>query len=425
MKYFEKMQRRKKQKEIVHRFLCDVPFEVNSGTPHSIEWFETHLDSWNSLNLEKLTRSEIAFITRSIFEIYKEDYVTSTILNDVLELVSREQWHNENLEDLAAFFNSVGAFGISAAISQLNYKNYKANLYNLDFENYLIANFKVAIQMSDKDSAISINSEIQKRRLKQHLKLGKFAKQSNIYTLMWSKDNLKSVVKAKSNSWVKIVQNNHVIIVGPAKISASTLIRNNQELIARRLSDSRKEFDENYYGGLNHLPYVDEVFMKLLSYNQNLNILNKYKIVSGNFNVLGNYFQLDNLRSANSPNRLFFNGAAFKIPMMIFDLLLGLPESISLYGASFYTDNQNYREDSVDFNGQNHLAVINDVVNSGFRKKLDFTFLASHGIQENFMFTKNLLHLFQNIGAETKNILEMSLENYCLKLQNNYGIGAD
>ena len=213
------------------------------------------------------------------------------------------------------------------------------------------------------------------------------------------------------------VCNKKIALVGPAEIHYKECVNIvTTQLVARTIGLGSSSFSRSdVFSGKCELAYTDQLYSK--NYKDYEEGIDSFSFISLNANT--NIPEKTNKwRIARNPNKLIYNGGANKVPIMLFDLLCSNPESIKIYGTTFYSSQVLYSEPyrSYNYTG-NRISSNGNTVGDKFGVT---TGLASHNPFSNRNFVRNLLGNNKvDLDLNTQDSLKLSDFEYAQRLEIN------
>lgn len=213
------------------------------------------------------------------------------------------------------------------------------------------------------------------------------------------------------------LSNQNIILLGPAPLGEELKYLDIENpIVCRRVGLGADDFYEKNNNFSNFkIAYTDPYFI------ENKNELNSWIYSSGLDFIVSNQNIKDTqiLRTARSFNNLFSSGAANKMPLAIYDILLGSPRKLYCDGITFFASEISYTSDNLDFD---HNSVRINNRGSGGSDFYVSVSLAEHNVFTNRNLVKNLSknpNLY--FSSECRKILVCSETEYATQLDILYG----
>ncbi len=226
------------------------------------------------------------------------------------------------------------------------------------------------------------------------------------------------IFEQSRNDFDDYLRNQNIILLGPAPLGEELKCMDIENpIVCRRVGLGADEFYEENNNFANFkIAYTELYFI------ENKNDLSSWIYSSGlDFVVVNQPIKnMQNLRMARSFNNLFPSGAANKMPLAIYDILLSSPSKLYCDGITFFASEISYSNNNLDFD-RNYVRISNR--GTGGSEFCNSVSMAGHNVFNNRALVKNLS---QNpklyFSSECRNILSLSEAEYANKLDILYGV---
>ncbi len=217
--------------------------------------------------------------------------------------------------------------------------------------------------------------------------------------------------KTNENHFADMVNNNKVLILGPANIDASELekyIKESDIIISTNITADSRSILQLANNRIKLISYYNEYNSRLMYHSIEKQLSNKvdfyvYRSIKYSYQT----FQLFNKKARIINNDPFvLTGARQAIQSILYDLTKFNVKSIKILGVNLYASKNLYRQDYVTARDN----ILYD--------------LGRHDLIGNFLYLKKLFHDgFFECDEILENILNMSTEEYLSVVENNFQIG--
>ena len=213
------------------------------------------------------------------------------------------------------------------------------------------------------------------------------------------------------------IKDRNIILLGPAELNMDFKIaRIDDPIICRRVGIGADQFTHESPNFSNFkVAYSDNFYI------ENKKNMNSWIDSSGiDFLVINRAVKDEpRIRTARNFNNLFATGAANKMPLAIYDILLGNPRNIFCDGITFFVSKVAYATESLDYDPDGTRISQNG---SGGSKFYVSVALAEHNIFINRSMTRNLSRNTKLVPSEVlSSILNLSEDEFACKLDSLYG----
>jgi hypothetical protein len=213
------------------------------------------------------------------------------------------------------------------------------------------------------------------------------------------------------------LSNRNIILLGPAPLGEELKYLDIENpIVCRRVGLGADYFYEKNNNFSNFkIAYTDPYFI------ENKNDLSSWIYSLGLDFIVSNQNIKDTqiFRTARGFNNLFSSGAANKMPLAIYDILLGGPSKLYCDGITFFASEISYTNESLDFH-HNNIRINNR--GSGGSDFYVSVSMAEHNVFTNRNLVKNLSkNPSIYFSSECKNILALSETEYATQLDILYG----
>jgi hypothetical protein len=249
---------------------------------------------------------------------------------------------------------SLGLFEVGVNLWSANAHSAIQRAHNSNERIDKIEGMRAAIATRNLEAGLQIFREISKRDAGLSVsELGQFALYFNLCATEPSEVNNWSFSSEYTNQ-IAGIRNSNVCVIGPAPIHCNADISEKFDgKVVRKIGVGANVFgSEDGFGGQVNLAYTDRFLASYLNAGGDIEDIDRFDTISLNqefhpLPIKGNF------RIARTPNALFFSGAANKIPLMLYDLLIERPRTLKVIGVNFFASESVYSQSSreISFNG--------------------------------------------------------------------------
>jgi hypothetical protein len=370
-----------------------------------------YLFSWNFLTFNKIGLICCYKFWRNISG-YSENKVSRAEMN--MFLISKLITSNSRyLLGFMKISTGLGFFQIGSKFNQLFCESLVINFKNRETPYRYIRALQGFLSQGDLDSAAAL-SQSNSEFLTNHTNR-KFFNSVTVFLDVCGISKFNRI--SSSTNFDFFINNRNIVLLGPAELNIDfKLVRIDDPIVCRRVGIGADQFTQESPNFSNFkVAYSDNFYI------ENKENLNSWIDSSGiDFLVINRTVENDpRIRTARNFNNLFASGAANKMPLAIYDILLGNPRNLFCDGITFYMSKVAYAVESLDYTADGIRISQNG---SGGSKFYVSVALAEHNIFINRLMTRNLSRNSKFMPSEVlSSILNLSEDDFASELDSLYG----